>query len=84
MLNFYQINGKGEIRTRDHLIIKTLISCQRTYMLHMFLYCMWSGIDYIYLSHLFNYFLQHSNDIILGMEYEKYKPLHIYNFNGHI
>jgi hypothetical protein len=30
MLNFYQINGNGEIRTRDRLIIKALISCQRT------------------------------------------------------
>ena len=30
MLNFYQINGDGEIRIRDHLVIKTLISYQRT------------------------------------------------------
>jgi hypothetical protein len=31
MLNFfYQINRDGEIRTRDHLIIKALILCQRT------------------------------------------------------
>jgi hypothetical protein len=28
--NFYQINGDSEIRTRDHLVIKVLISCQRT------------------------------------------------------
>jgi len=27
---FYQINGDGEIRTRDRLIIKTLIPYQRT------------------------------------------------------
>jgi hypothetical protein len=30
MLNFYQINEDGEIRTRDHLVIKALIPCQRT------------------------------------------------------
>ena len=30
VLNFYQINGDGEIRTRDHLVIKVLIPCQRT------------------------------------------------------
>ena len=30
MLNFYQINGDGEIRTRDRLVIKALIPCQRT------------------------------------------------------
>jgi len=30
MLNFYQINGDGEIWTRDHLVIKALIPCQRT------------------------------------------------------
>ena len=30
MLDFYQINRGGEIRTRDHLIIKALIPCQRT------------------------------------------------------
>jgi hypothetical protein len=28
MLNFYQINRDGEIRTRDHLVIKALIPCQ--------------------------------------------------------
>jgi len=28
-LFFYQINKDGEIRTRDHLIIKTLIPCQK-------------------------------------------------------
>ena len=27
---FYQINGDGEIRTRDHLVSKALIPCQRT------------------------------------------------------
>ena len=30
MLNFYQINKDGEIRTRDHLVIKALIPYQRT------------------------------------------------------
>jgi len=30
VLNFYQINGDGEIRTRDYLVIKALISCQKT------------------------------------------------------
>jgi len=30
VLNFYQINGDGEIRTRDRLVIKTLIPGQRT------------------------------------------------------
>ena len=30
VLNFYQINEGGEIRTRDHLVIKALISCQKT------------------------------------------------------
>ena len=30
VLNFYQINGDGEIWTRDHLVIKALIPCQRT------------------------------------------------------
>ena len=30
VLNFYQINGDGEIRTRDRLVIKALIPCQRT------------------------------------------------------
>jgi hypothetical protein len=30
VLNFYQINEDGEIRTRDRLVIKTLIPCQRT------------------------------------------------------
>jgi len=30
MLNFYQINKDSEIQTQDHLIIKTLISCQIT------------------------------------------------------
>jgi len=29
VLDFYQINRGGEIRTRDHLVIKTLIPCQR-------------------------------------------------------
>jgi hypothetical protein len=28
MFNFYQINGDGEIRTRDRLVIKALIPCQ--------------------------------------------------------
>jgi len=28
-LIFYQINGDGEIQTRDHLVIKALIPCQR-------------------------------------------------------
>jgi len=28
-LNFYQINGDDEIRTRDRLVIKALIPCQR-------------------------------------------------------
>jgi len=30
VLDFYQINGDGEIRTRDRLVIKALIPCQRT------------------------------------------------------
>jgi hypothetical protein len=30
VLNFYKINGDGEIRTRDHLVIKALIPCQGT------------------------------------------------------
>jgi hypothetical protein len=30
VFNFYQINGDGEIRTRDRLVIKALIPCQRT------------------------------------------------------
>ena len=30
MLNFYQINKNGEIRTRDRLVIKALISYQIT------------------------------------------------------
>jgi hypothetical protein len=30
MLNFYQINKNDEIRTRDHVVIKALIPCQRT------------------------------------------------------
>jgi len=30
MLDFYQINEDGEIQTRDRLVIKTLILCQRT------------------------------------------------------
>jgi hypothetical protein len=30
MLIFYQINRDGEIRTRDCLVIKALIPCQRT------------------------------------------------------
>jgi len=30
MLNFYHINGDGKIWTLDHLVIKTLIPCQRT------------------------------------------------------
>jgi hypothetical protein len=30
VLNFYQIDGDGEIRTRDRLIIKALIPCQIT------------------------------------------------------
>jgi hypothetical protein len=29
MLNFYQINKDNEIRTRDRLVIKALIPCQR-------------------------------------------------------
>jgi hypothetical protein len=29
VLNFYQINGDDEIRTRDHLVIKALIPCQK-------------------------------------------------------
>jgi hypothetical protein len=29
VLNFYQINENGEIRTRDRLVIKALIPCQR-------------------------------------------------------
>jgi hypothetical protein len=28
VLNFYQINKDGEIRTRDRLVIKALIPCQ--------------------------------------------------------
>jgi hypothetical protein len=30
VFNFYQINKDGEIRTRDRLVIKALIPCQRT------------------------------------------------------
>jgi len=30
MLNFYQINRNNEIQTRDRLVIKALIPCQRT------------------------------------------------------
>jgi len=30
LLNFYQINEDGEIRTRDRMVIKALIPCQRT------------------------------------------------------
>ena len=30
ILNFYQINENGEIRTRDRLVIQTLIPYQRT------------------------------------------------------
>jgi hypothetical protein len=30
VLNFYQINEDDEIRTRDRLVIKALIPCQRT------------------------------------------------------
>jgi len=30
VFNFYQINGDDEIRTRDRLVIKALIPCQRT------------------------------------------------------
>jgi len=29
MLNFYQINMNGKIRTRDRLVIKALIPCQK-------------------------------------------------------
>jgi hypothetical protein len=30
VFNFYQINGDDEIRTRDRLVIKALIPCQKT------------------------------------------------------
>jgi hypothetical protein len=30
LIFFYQINRDGEIRTRNRLVIKALISCQRT------------------------------------------------------
>jgi hypothetical protein len=30
VLNFYHINGDDEIRTRDRLVVKALIPCQRT------------------------------------------------------
>jgi hypothetical protein len=30
VLNFYQINRNGKIRTRNRLVIKALIPCQRT------------------------------------------------------
>ena len=30
MLNFYQINRDGEIRTHDRLVSKALIPCQKT------------------------------------------------------
>ena len=30
VLNFYQINKDGEIQTCDYLVIKVLISCQKT------------------------------------------------------
>jgi len=30
VFNFYQINEVDEIQTHDRLVIKTLISCQRT------------------------------------------------------
>jgi hypothetical protein len=30
VLNFYQINKDSEIQTHDRLVIKALISCQRT------------------------------------------------------
>jgi hypothetical protein len=30
VLDFYQINGDDEIQTRDRLVIKALIPCQRT------------------------------------------------------
>jgi len=30
VFNFYQINGDGEIRIRDRLVIKALIPCQGT------------------------------------------------------
>ena len=30
MFNFYQINENSEIRTRDRLVIKALIPCQKT------------------------------------------------------
>jgi len=30
VLDFYQINEDGEIQTRDRLILKALIPCQRT------------------------------------------------------
>jgi hypothetical protein len=30
VLNFYQINGDSEIRTRDHLVIKALIPYKKS------------------------------------------------------
>ena len=30
VVNFYQINKDCEIRTRDHLVINVIISCQKT------------------------------------------------------
>jgi hypothetical protein len=36
VLNFYQINEDGEIRTRDRLVIKALIPCQRTISIQLF------------------------------------------------
>jgi hypothetical protein len=29
VINFYQINENGEIQTRDRLVIKALIPCQK-------------------------------------------------------
>ena len=36
MLNFYQINRDVEIQTRDRLVIKALIPCQRTNSTQLF------------------------------------------------
>jgi hypothetical protein len=36
MLNFYQKNRDDEIRTRNHLVIKTLIPYQRTISIQKF------------------------------------------------
>jgi hypothetical protein len=74
VLNFYQINREDKIRTRNCLVIKTLILCQKNYLNPITKMIRWgSKIWFILFSN--NIILRHNEIKILELRFYREKKI---------